>query len=456
MATRSALLKSVRSTGYTGDASLDAVKQHLTNNGYEIPADIQSTWDNVATLTIDDEPKPAAKARGTSDTARGVAEVNAAMIEADAGRAISPAATRRAADRKVYERKVAKGEAVFGDSETAERWGAWMRLKGFGNNSYEEKSNDLEILGKAFLSNNPISGADFIPEEFIPEVIRLVEEYGSYSRVHAPRSIRGTEAVQPKFVTAPTVYYPGEGQTVTESSGTTQLVKAYTKEGFVLTNASLTELEASAVNIADYVAQNFAYVLSLDQDQKAILGDGTSTHAHYTGWVPAMNAVTTNGMIVSASGNLFSEFTYNNLVATMAALPLYAINSPNCKWLMNSAVFYDPTFRTALGLGGTQGAALMTGPEGQPMLLGKPVQFAQVMPAAEADNTIFALVGDFSKGALFATATNGIQVAMSDQNKFAEGLVSWRARVRWAFTVHAPGTTSNKQSGPVAALKSIT
>lgn len=455
MATRSALLKSVRSTGYTGEATLEGVTKHIQDSGYEVPADIKSVWDNVATLTLDDEPKPAQKARGDNDAARGVAEINAKEIEADAGRALSPASMRRMAERKNYDRGVQRGDTrrKFTSSDVAERFGAWMRLKGFGVRNYEEKTADTEVLGKAFLSNNPISGADFIPEEFIPEVIRLVEEYGAYQKVHSPRSIRSTEMVEPKRTAGPTVYYPTEGQDATESSSTTQLVQAYTKEGIVLTYASLTELEASAVNVADFIAQEFATALTLDQDQKAILGDGTSTYAHFTGWIPAMNAVASNGMVVTGSGNSFAGLDYADIPATIGTLPYYALSSPNCKWLMNSAVYYNPMFREALSLGGTQGDMLMRGPQGQPMLGGIPVQFSQAMPGTSASGTVFALVGDFSRGALFGVANGGIQIAQSDQFKFASSQIAWRARVRWAFTVHAPGVASTAQSGPVAALK---
>ena len=41
---------------------------------------------------------------------------------------------------------------------------------------------------------------------------------------------------------------------------------------------------------------------------------------------------------------------------------------------------------------------------------------------------------------------------MSTENKFAQALVSYRSRTRWAFTVHAPGVASTTQSGPVASL----
>lgn len=51
MATRSALIKSARATGYTEEVpTLDGLKKHLTANGYEVPADIDKTWANVKAL----------------------------------------------------------------------------------------------------------------------------------------------------------------------------------------------------------------------------------------------------------------------------------------------------------------------------------------------------------------------------------------------------------------------
>jgi hypothetical protein len=48
MATRSALIKSARSYGYSDEApTLDGIKKYLTANGYEAPADIDAMWANV-------------------------------------------------------------------------------------------------------------------------------------------------------------------------------------------------------------------------------------------------------------------------------------------------------------------------------------------------------------------------------------------------------------------------
>lgn len=385
-----------------------------------------------------------------------MAAVNADIhAEASKGRAMSPAVHRLHAERKAYDARAKRGLTVFESADQAEPLAAYARLMAAGDYQYAEKDNDRAIIQKAWNTTSPTQGADLVPDEYILPVIRLVEEYGAYRKVHAPQRVNGTDIIGVKRVTGTTMYYPGEGQTITESSGTTQPVRIATKDGFGLTNATLTQIEASAVSIADYIATEFALTLQQDEDEKCLNGDGTSTDAGYTGWVTAMNAVASNGMIFSASGNLFSEFTNDDIVGTMSLLPKYALESPNCAWLMNSAVYFNPVFRKAIGLGGTTPDALFSGPT-RYQLMGKPVVFAQQLPGAQADNTIFALVGDFSRGALFGEANNGFAISMSEHHKWAEGMISWRVRKRWGFTVHAPGVASTIQSGPVAALKSIT
>lgn len=366
---------------------------------------------------------------------------------------MTPANLRRIAERKDYDRRAKKGQTVFECADQAEPLAAYARLMAAGNYAYAEKANDTAIIQKAWNTTSPTQGADLVPDEYILPVIRLVEEYGAYRKAHAPQKVTGTDIIATKRVTGTTMYYPGEGVAATESSGTTQPVRTVTKDGYGLTNATLTQIEASAVSIADFIAQEFALTIQQDEDEKCLNGDGTSADAGFTGWVTAMNAVASNGMIYSASGNLFSEFTNDDIVGTFSLLPSYAQNSPNCVWLMNSAVFFNPVWRKAIGLGGTTPDALLNGPS-RYQLMGKPVIFAQQMPGAQADNTIFALVGDFSRGAVFGEATSGFSISMSEHHKWAEGMISWRVRKRWGFTVHAPGVASTIQSGPVAALKS--
>jgi HK97 family phage major capsid protein len=374
-------------------------------------------------------------------------------VERDQKGVLSPASYRRIAERKAYDRKAAKGGTVFDQSDQAEAFIGHARLVAAEGRYYAERENDLAAV-KAFTSTSPTSGADFIPDEIALPVIRLVEEYGAYRKAHAPQRVTGTDIVQVKRTAGPSLSYPNEGSAATESSSTTGIVRTITKDGYGLTNASLTQIEASAISIADFIAMEFATAMAQDEDEKCLNGDGTSADAGFTGWITAMNAVSSNGMIYSASGNLFSEFTNDDIVGTMSLLPGYVLSSPNCKWLMNSAVYFNPVFRKAIGLGGTTPDTLFNGGTGY-QLMGKPVIFAQQMSGTQADTTIFALVGDFSRGAVFGEANGGLQLSLSEHHKWAEGMISWRCRKRWGFTVHAPGTTAI-QSGPVAALKSIT
>ena len=387
-ATRSALLKSVKAAGYDGAADLPSIKTWATNQNIEIP-DLEASWNTAKTLTLDPEDAPPPRDRSVGEIGKSVAQVNSS-----ADRVLSPASTRRMAEQKIYNHRAKQGRTLYGDADTAERMGAYLRLVGFDNKGYPERNSDMEILGKSFLSTNPISGADFVPEEFVPEVIRLVQTFGAYAKAHSPRPIASTQMSQPKRTSGLTVVYPGEGQTITESSSTTQIVGCQTKDGYTITDVSLTELEASAVNIADFLSQEIVTALTQDQDQKAILGDGTSTYANYTGWIPAMTAVSSNGMAVSASGNAWSAVTKEDWASVLAVMPDYALNSPNACWLINTAAYFSPFLKTSLGLGGAAFDSLANGLP-QYRILGYPVIFSQVMQNVSASATVFALFGDF-------------------------------------------------------------
>lgn len=317
------------------------------------------------------------------------------------------------------------------------------------NYDYAQKAADMDICRaqKTMLTTSTTGGQALVFDQFAPEVIRLVDQYDAYRQAHPPVPMTSDVWVQPKETGRPTVYYPGEGNAVTETNPTVQTVSAYAKEAYVLTQASLSIMESSPIAVADYIGRTIATAIGLDREDKALQGDGTSADHNYTGWLTAIGAVASNTSVVDGSGTDWTGITEANLLDVVARCPDYA--RPNARWIMSGAFYYSVCMREALLLGGSSAEAMLSTPNSR-TLLGYPVVFASSMPTASTTTGISALFGDFSKGAIHGEVTNGFSIAQSDQRYFDQGLVAFRARYRWAFNIHAPGT--NGTAGPVIAL----
>lgn len=461
---RKKLLALARKQGFTGEETLDALTKFFDEKGITLqtaegdPVDLKAAFANegkktVITVEAEDEDD-----NGLLTSSQARKELLADKQKADGrGKAGSIDAGLNAksyaniAQRKSYNAKAARGEALFCDADAATEITAFIRLAAMGEKDYGQRKADLDIVGKTQTIYPNTAGGALVPEQYVPELIRLVESYGAQNELCPSMPMVRDVAVFPKRTAGLTVYYPGEGQTITSSDVSFQNVKVTAKRGLTLTAVSMELMEVSALSVADIIGVEIAQAFAYDGENKFFNGDGTSTYHGFLGWIPAMNAVSSNSSIVSqASGNTWSAITQDDFLAVMAALPTYALRSPNLKWAMNSTFYYQVAVREAYGLGGSTISDYLMGPNGQPQLLGKPVVFAQTLPASTATSTVAALLGDFSMGSICG-AVNELRIAQSDQRYFDQGLVAIRGDRYHGQTIHAPG--ANGTAGPVVALK---
>jgi HK97 family phage major capsid protein len=79
------------------------------------------------------------------------------------------------------------------------------------------------------------------------------------------------------------------------------------------------------------------------------------------------------------------------------------------------------------------------GPE--PTLFGIPISFVQNMPSATAASRTLAVLGDLSKGVAFGDR-RGVTVEVSDQVKFIEDALTFKATERYAFNAFDVGNVT--------------
>lgn len=306
---------------------------------------------------------------------------------------------------------------------------------------------------KAATGVSQASGSLLVTSEMSPTLIMLIESYGVVRRLfgHVPMGAGST--FTPKMDTLPTFYVPGEGTapTITDilAKGVNLVPKALTALG-----AYSMELdEDSAVGMGELYGNWFARGAAYYEDLCGILGDGTSTYFGFRGITGALRAVdATIGNIKSlavGSGNAYSELVYGDFEKVVGTLPDYA--DAAARWLMHRYFYYTVFVRAALAAGtaGAHSEIILGTAQKQKQACGYPVEFSQVMPKAEANSQICAILGDYSLGAQFGER-GGIEFAQSDQRYFDQALIAIRCRERVAINAHGVGDTTN--AGPICGL----
>ena len=253
--------------------------------------------------------------------------------------------------------------------------------------------------------------------------------------------------------------FVGEATAGTESTQTFQQVNLVAKKLMVLTTISNELNEDSLINLGDSVAGEIAYAFAKKEDECGFLGDGTSTYGGIVGAIHAINDVSSNAGVNTASANedTLADLDLADLLDTMAVLPNYA-DSPNCKWYMHKSV-YAGTIQTMIyEAGGTSARERAEGVQGS-SFLGYPVEFVQVMPSsstADGDSTTPlnypVLFGDLAMAASMGDRRqNTIAFSDSALNAFEQDEIVVRGTERFDINFHTPGTSS--EAGPLVALK---
>jgi HK97 family phage major capsid protein len=94
-----------------------------------------------------------------------------------------------------------------------------------------------------------------------------------------------------------------------------------------------------------------------------------------------------------------------------------------------------------------------------PTLFGYPIEWVQNMPKAPAATIPVAILGDLSKGVAFGDRRS-MTVEVSDQVKFVEDALTYKATERFAFNAHDVGnvnaSAASKVPGSLIVLATTT
>ena len=297
------------------------------------------------------------------------------------------------------------------------------------------------------------AGGALVTVEQIPSIIMLLETYGKYRANAQVMPMGAGETLQPKIDGLLPVYCPGEGGTITKDDPTVKVVALTPKTLCALTAYSMELEDDSLVYLGELLAGLFARSFAYYEDLCGFLGDGTSTYFGFKGITGALLAVdSTIGNIKSlvvAAGNAYSEITLANFESVVGTLPDFADNG-EAKWYAHRYFYWTVMVKLALALGGANATEVLSGAGArQKSYLSYPVEFTQVMPKAEANSQICALLANLRQGAYLGTR-GGIEFAQSSERYFDQGLIAVRGRDRIAINAHGVGDTT--QAGPICGL----
>jgi HK97 family phage major capsid protein len=337
-------------------------------------------------------------------------------------------------------------------------FGQWVRGTVLGNAKAAQWCNEHGVKSQTEGDNG--AGGYTVPEIVSSSLIWLRNEYGiarRYSRIYPMTS---DILNVPNASTSTTTYYPGEATAITASDITFTQVALTAKKLAILTIVSKELNEDTVIDFGATLAQDFAYGLALAEDAAAFQGDGTSTYGSITGIMPRIKALSATfaniaSMVVGPSGSqtALSSFTLANFQSMVAKLQPYATQP---RWYMHKQVFYNGVADKLIALSGNSIMDIQNAYGPEPTLFGIPISFVQNMPSATGVSKTMAVLGDLSKGVAFGDR-RGVSVEVSDQVKFIEDALTFKATERYAFNCFDVGnvtaTVADQVPGSIIVLQ---
>jgi HK97 family phage major capsid protein len=209
--------------------------------------------------------------------------------------------------------------------------------------------------------------------------------------------------------------------------------------------------EDAVINLADWVAEEFAYGFANFEDTIGFTGTGSQAHLGVNGLTNIFveSASLAGGVLAAAGHDTFAEIDATDLATLMGKLPEYA--TPNAK-------FYTSRTGAELVFGRLQSAAggntigTLSGDRVGRSYLGYPIVVSQVLPAnttAFTDGNPMLFFGDLMKSSTMGDRRQ-VSVFPSEHRYMDTDQIGIRGTERIDIVNHDVGNTTT--AGPIVAL----
>ena len=317
------------------------------------------------------------------------------------------------------------------------------------------RKNGVDL--KVHTESNDQGGGFLVPTELDDELIVLREQFGVFRQFAKRKTMKADTRSIPRRKTGLTAYFQGEAQTIQESMKGWDRVGLTAKKLSVLAKYSNDLAEDAIIDIGDDLAGEISYAFAKKEDDCGFNGTGDQSHGAILGVLFKMATVFAGGAannpgVITGSGNGYAlawNFLLKDFTRLKGALPQYA-DTPAAGWFCHKLFFHTVMEQLMLAAGGTRAAEVAEGRR-EPLFLGYPVHFSQILPSAPAQGQIPVVFGDLSLAATFGDRRQ-TTIAMSEHLNFAEDEIAIRGTERFDINVHDVGDTVNNLPGPLVGL----
>jgi HK97 family phage major capsid protein len=384
---------------------------------------------------------------------RKVAESAAALRKTVAVSAPAPAAPEQRSEIRPL--PYAQKPKYFDSHENAYRSGKFIQAKFLKNEEARQWCAEHGVEARAVVESTNSTGGFTMVDEFSTNLIRLVETYGVAARVLQREVMTTDTKLVPKRLTGTTANWIGENTEITTTDPTGTMVQLVARKLGVGTKVSNEVLnDANAVNVADWLLQEFATAVALAQDSATFNGDGTGTYGGMWGIVPKIGSSAYSASVVSAGSTrtAVTSFTLADYEAVLAKVPRYVFERGNPAWYVHHAVYHQSMQVLGLNAGGNSIDTINNGAGLQYRFLGLPVIPVLVMDSVTSTdaNKVKVLCGDMGLSSILGSRQE-FSLRMTTERFIELDLAAWYGTGRYDMVHHSLGDTSTP--GPVIALK---
>lgn len=339
--------------------------------------------------------------------------------------------------------KAFKGEEAARDAYIC---GQWALANLYGSRKAMQFCEQHGIMG-AMTSKDNSSAGFLIPEEMSAAIVRNRETMGVFPQF-ANRFPMGSDVTNIARILADvTATWVGESIETDSGEPTIGQAKLVADKLMSMTRIPTEVDEDAIIDVGDMIVQSMAYASALKIDQAAFLGDGGNS---YGGVVGLVNALHANAVVDAATGNDSAKtLDLEDFENVIGAVPDYP--GMNGRWYMSKPVYYASAHRLMTAAGGNTTVTLANGVV-EPMFLGYPVTFVNVMPKTTGTlaSTIVAYFGDLRLAATYGVRRSQ-RTQVSAERYFELDQIAVKMTERLAMLVHETGDTDKTR--PIVALK---
>lgn len=394
---------------------------------------------------IEDLEKPAGRQTAADQPAK-----PGAQLTNSTGTFKVPASARRTSGMKAFKGADADVRAY--------RSGMWLRAALLNDQraSHWCLSNGLAVdVRNAMSTTSNTDGGYLVPEEFSQAVIDLREEYGVFRQQCQVIPMGRDTMMIPRRLAGITIGPVGENPSsaISQSTPTFNQVRLTAKKAGGLSLLSTEIAEDAVIDLANWVAQEFAYAFATFEDQCGFIGDTTSTYLGINGLTNLLTTASSlTGAVAAASGHdTFAEIDTSDLAKVMGTLPQYAVR--NAKFYC-SRVAAELIFGRLMANAGGNTVQTLQGGTGL-SYLGYPIVISQVLPTTTStiNGTAMLFFGDLSMAATMGDRRE-VRVFPSEHRYMDTDQIGIRGTERFDIVVHDVGSTT--AAGPIVGLMGTT